>query len=182
MTVDIRFFLRCDRLFIGLFTITFFTQSLHHGLKKRMKLTIKYPPRIRPMKSILSKNLTKARVDQHNTAGYLGIRKFHSLLIISLLSPADTVLILFELLFSMGASVLYARAIADYDGDKAKKIEGMTIIMTISVRFRTSHSGPHARYSRSVLLTRSLYCLIPVSSFSSNSGSFHITVWYLHLS
>ena len=116
------------------------------------------------MKSILSKNLTKANVDRHNTAGYLGIRKFHSLLIasmidaaqliaigiidklitgnivgpdavaaISLLSPVDTILMLFELLFSTGASVLYARAIADYDGDRARKIEGMTIIMTIAV-------------------------------------------------
>ena len=116
------------------------------------------------MKSILSKNLTNVRVDRHNTAGYLGIRKFHSLLAasmidaaqliamgiidklitgnivspdavaaISLLSPADTILMLFELLFSAGASVMYARAIADFDGERARKIEGMTIILTVSV-------------------------------------------------
>lgn len=111
---------------------------------------------------MLNNGLAKRKLNNSHAAGYLGIKKFHLMMLaasidavqmiamsiidklitgnvigpdalagISLLSPVDTILMLFEFLFSTGAAVMYTRAIADYDSERARKIEGMTILLTL---------------------------------------------------
>ena len=50
---------------------------------------------------------------------------------ISLLGPIDDINMLFQFFFTTGATVMYARAVADFDSEKAKGIVGMTVFLTV---------------------------------------------------
>lgn len=50
---------------------------------------------------------------------------------LSLLGPMDDICMLFQMLFTTGAAIRYSQAIAAYDTERARKIEGMSIFLTV---------------------------------------------------
>lgn len=50
---------------------------------------------------------------------------------IVLLGPLDDICSLFQIMFTAGAAIVYSQAIAEYDIERARKIEGMSIFLTM---------------------------------------------------
>lgn len=177
---------------------------------------------------MIRSNLATTKLNNSHAAGYLGIRKFHLLLLastidavqviimgildklivgnligpdavagISLLSPMDTILMMFEYLFSTGAAVMYARAIADYDENRARKVEGMTIFLTLVFSFilvilsftgenayfaTLSASGPALEYAKQYFyFSRFRFIFTPLSTllgaFVLVDGNEKLVMW-----